>query len=309
MTKDQREETKRKTTMIMSDRCCAARFQEIERDFPSGIDGFAIWESLTMEARREADRDPVLESWLTDSVLRHDRLEDSLGIVIGEKLFPNEPSLFSRELMEAILVDPSIGEAILADLREIRRQDPATSGYLTPFLLFKGFLALEAYRVAHSLWLRGRVMFALRLQSQISEVFGVDIHPAARIGTGVFIDHATGVVIGETAVIGNGVAILHGVTLGGTGKIGGDRHPKVGNNVQIGAGSQILGNIRLGDGSKIGAGSTVVGSVAEGTTVVGVAARQVKHRVVSGSWASRGLLAGDGPLRPVFVRELPSGEV
>jgi len=186
--------------------------------------------------------------------------------------------MFQQEFVAAILVEPAIRVAIHEDLREIRSHDPATSSYLTPFLLFKGFLALEAHRLAHWLWKNGRTLFASRIQIRTSDVFGVDIHPAAIIGLGVFIDHATGVVIGETAEVGNDVIMLHGVTLGGTGKESGNRHPKIGHGVLIGAGAQILGNIRIGDRAKIGAGSTVVTSVPGGTTVVGVVAREVQRK-------------------------------
>ncbi len=239
-----------------------------------------MWNAIQAEALAESENDSALKPWLEDTVLQHRRLEESLGYILGEKLFPSEPTMLQQELVAAISAEPAIRVAILEDLRAIRRQDPATSSYLTPFLLFKGFLALEAYRLAHWLWKNERAMFARRIQSRTSEVFGVDIHPAACIGHGVFIDHATGVVIGETAEVGNGVVMLHGVTLGGTGKESGNRHPKVGDGVLIGAGAQILGNIRIGNRAKIGAGSTVVTSVPGGTTVVGVAARVVHRKSV-----------------------------
>jgi serine O-acetyltransferase len=239
-----------------------------------------IWNAIQAEALAESENDSALRPWLEVAVLQHRRLEESLGHILGEKLFPSEPTLLQQVLLAAISAEPAIRVSILEDLRAIRSHDPATSSYLTPFLMFKGFLALEAYRLAHWLWNNERAMFARRIQSRISEVFGVDIHPAARIGHGVFIDHATGVVIGESAVVGNGVVMLHGVTLGGTGKESGNRHPKVGDGVLIGAGAQILGNIRIGDRAKIGAGSTVVTNVAAGSTVVGVAAREVHKKDV-----------------------------
>jgi len=240
-----------------------------------------MWNAIQAEALEESENDSALRPWLQDTVLQHRRLEDSLGHILGEKLFPSEPTMFQQELVAAISAEPAIRVAVLEDLRAIRSQDPATSNYLMPFLLFKGFLAIEGYRVANWLWRNGRAMFARRIQSRVSEVFGVDIHPAARIGHGVFIDHATGVVIGETAVVGNGVVMLHGVTLGGTGKESGNRHPKIGEGVLIGARAQILGNIRIGDRAKIGAGSTVVASVPAGTTVVGVAAHEVPRKSTS----------------------------
>jgi len=240
-----------------------------------------IWNAIQAEALAESEKDSALRLWLEDSVLKHRQLEESLRYLLDEKLFLGEPMMLQQELLAAISAEPAIRVAILEDLRAIRCQDPATTGYLTPFLLFKGFLALEAYRLAHWLWKDGRAMFARRIQSRVSEVFGVDIHPAACIGHGVFIDHATGVVIGETAEIGNGVVLLHGVTLGGTGKESGNRHPKVGDGVLIGARALILGNIRIGDRAKIGAGSTVVTNVPEEATVVGVAAREVHRKSVS----------------------------
>jgi serine O-acetyltransferase len=154
-------------------------------------------------------------------------------------------------------------------------RDPAARGVAQPFLYYKGFHALEAYRVAHWLWSNGRNPLALHLQNRISEVLAVDIHPAARIGKGILIDHATSVIIGETAVVGDDVSMLHEVTLGGTGKESGDRHPKVGSGVLIGAGAKILGNIIIGEGSKIAAGSVVLKEVPPHATVAGIPARVV----------------------------------
>jgi serine O-acetyltransferase len=145
----------------------------------------------------------------------------------------------------------------------------------TPFLYFKGFHALQTHRIGHWLWNHGRESLALFFQNQMSVEFGVDIHPAARLGHGIMLDHATGVVIGETAVVGNNVSILQSVTLGGTGKDEGDRHPKIGDGVLISAGAKILGNIRVGDGAKVGAGSVVLENVPAHTTVAGVPARIV----------------------------------
>jgi serine O-acetyltransferase len=161
------------------------------------------------------------------------------------------------------------------DLTAVVERDPAARGTAQPFLYYKGFHALEAYRVAHWLWSNGRNALALHLQNRISEVFAVDIHPAARIGKGILIDHATSVIIGETAVVGDDVSMLHEVTLGGTGKESGDRHPKVGNGVLIGAGAKILGNIIIGEGSKIAAGSVVLKEVPPHSTVAGIPARVV----------------------------------
>ncbi len=232
-----------------------------------------VWNAIQAEALQHAESEQLLKTTLQRLVINQPNLVAALGLVLGERLSGNDAEQFAEVVSEAIAADPEIGDSIHADLQAIRRQDPATTSYLNPFLHFKGFLALQSYRIAHWLGNNDRRMLAQHLQSRISEVFGVDIHPAATIGQGVFIDHATGVVIGETAVVGNDVVILHGVTLGGTGKESGDRHPKVGNGVLIGAGAQLLGNIAIGDGAKVGAGSVVVKAVPAGETAVGVAAR------------------------------------
>ncbi len=169
--------------------------------------------------------------------------------------------------------------AAATDLVAVHERDPASRDLMTPFLYFKGFLSLQAYRVAHWLWKRDREHLARHLQSRMSEVFGVDIHPAARIGCGIMIDHGTGLVIGETAVVEDDVSMLHGVTLGGTGKECGDRHPKIRRGVLLGAGSKVLGNIVVGEGAKVGAGSIVLDAVEPHTTVVGVPARPVGEKL------------------------------
>jgi len=178
---------------------------------------------------------------------------------------------------EALASSPQIGEAIRADLRAVRERDPASTSFSHPFLYFKGFQALQSYRVAHWLWTEDRHSLALFLQNRISQVFAVDIHPAARIGHGILIDHGTGVVIGETAVVENDVSMLHDVTLGGTGKETGDRHPKVREGVLIGAGAKILGNVEIGNCSRIAAGSVVTHPVPANSTVAGNPARVVGH--------------------------------
>ncbi|KAJ0018334.1 hypothetical protein Pint_09466 [Pistacia integerrima] len=172
--------------------------------------------------------------------------------------------------------DHGIQTAIRDDLRAARERDPSCISYVHCLLHFKGFLACQAHRIAHKLWSQGRSSMALLIQSRVSEVFAVDIHPAARIGRGTLIDHATGVVIGETAVVGDNVTILHNVTLGGTGKVSGDRHPKIGDGVLLGAGTKVLGNIRIGEETKIGAGSVVLKEVPPGSTAVGNPARLIK---------------------------------
>ncbi len=176
---------------------------------------------------------------------------------------------------EAHDADPAIGASARADLMAVYERDPACHRYLQPVLFFKGYQAVQAYRIGHWLWNGGRRDLAYFVQMRVSEVFGVDIHPNARIGRGLMIDHAHSIVIGETAVVGDNVSMLHSVTLGGTGKEDGDRHPKIGNGVLIGAGAKVLGNIRVGHCSRIAAGSVVLDEVPPNTTVAGVPARVV----------------------------------
>ncbi|KAE8680266.1 Serine acetyltransferase 5 [Hibiscus syriacus] len=183
------------------------------------------------------------------------------------------------DIFMAVLVeDQGIIKAVEEDLKAAKERDPACISYVHCFLNYKGFLACQAHMVAHNLWSQGRKVLALLIQNRASEVFAVDIHPGAKIGSGILLDHATGVIVGETAVIGNNVSILHNVTLGGTGKASGDRHPKIGDGVLIGAGTCILGNIKIGDGAKIGAGSVVLKEVPPRTTAVGNPARLVGGR-------------------------------
>ena len=236
-----------------------------------------LWQAIRDEVETEARAEPLLASFLHATVLNHKTLEDALGFHLAGKLeSPVLPSMLIRELfVEAMSSDWSIGAAVRCDLHAVRDRDPAAHHYSRPFLYFKGFHAIQAYRVAHWLWNASREALALFLQSRISEVFAVDIHPAARIGNGIMIDHATGVVVGETAVIEDNVSLLHGVTLGGTGKQSGDRHPKVRKGVLIGAGASILGNVNIGEGAKVAAGSVVLADVAPHVTVAGVPAQVV----------------------------------
>ncbi len=242
-----------------------------------------LWQEIRDEVAEEARREPSLASFLHATVLNHDRLEDALSYRLAEKLqSQNLHAMQLREVVdEALAKSPEIGEAVRADLRAVSTRDPACRGACVPLLYFKGFHALEAYRFAHWLHAEGRVGLALHLQNRCSEIFAVDIHPAARIGKGIFIDHGTGVVIGETAVVEDDVSMLHGVTLGGTGKESGDRHPKVRRGVLIAAGAKVLGNVEIGEGAKIGAGSVVLEDVPPHTTIVGVPGRVVGRPAVA----------------------------
>ena len=235
-----------------------------------------IWQTIREEAAAAAAAEPILASFLHATILNHQSLESALSFHLANKLdSPTASALLVREVIEAAFADPALSQAVRADLQAIRDRDSACDDFCTPFLYFKGFHALEAYRVAHRLWQQGRESMALFMQNRISGVFAVDIHPAARLGHGIMLDHATGVVIGATAVVGNDVSIMQSVTLGGTGKEDGDRHPKVGNGVLISCGAKILGNIRIGDGAMIGAGSVVLQEVPPHTTVAGVPARVI----------------------------------
>jgi len=235
------------------------------------------WQTLHREVAALAREEPILASYLHATVINHGTLEDSLSYLLAGKLCSLDlPAMSLREVIEqAFRADAGIRRAIRSDLVAAGERDPAAQGVTNPFLNHKGFHALQSYRVARWYWEQGRRGLARYLQSRVSEIFAVDIHPAAVIGTGIFIDHATGVVIGETAVVGNNVSILQGVTLGGTGKESGDRHPKIGDGVLISAGAKVLGNIRVGEGAKVGAGSVVLEAVPPHTTVVGVPARVV----------------------------------
>lgn len=238
-----------------------------------------LWAAILLEAQQAADAEPLLASFLHMTVLRHNSLEDVLAFHLSSKLA--SPVMDARALMElfreALSADPAIRLAARADIEACFERDPACDCYSTPLLYFKGFHAIQSQRITHWLWLNGRQTLALFLQNRISEVTGADIHPAARLGQGILLDHGTGVVVGETAVIGNNVSILHGVTLGGSGKERGDRHPKIGDGVMLGAGAAVLGNIRVGECAKVGAGSVVLDDVPAHSTVAGVPARVVSQ--------------------------------
>ncbi|KAJ1441265.1 Trimeric LpxA-like superfamily [Sesbania bispinosa] len=230
-----------------------------------------LWLRMQEEARLEVDQEPILSSYYFSSILSHKSLESALANHLSINLSSlSLPNSTLYDIFKGVLVDDQdIIDAVKDDLRAVKERDPACISYVHCFLNFKGFLACQAHRVAHKLWLQGRKVLAVLIQNRVSEVFAVDIHPGAKIGRGILLDHATGLVVGETAVIGNNVSILHNVTLGGTGKVSGDRHPKIGDGVLIGAGTCILGNIKIGDGAKIGAGSVVLKDVPPRTTAVG----------------------------------------
>ncbi len=235
----------------------------------------SVWESIRLQTRKQAESEPVLASFLYATILNHDSLRAALSFHLANKLdSPALPAMLIREVIEEALVnDETIIESVRADLLAVSERDSACCSLVTPLLYFKGFHALQAYRVAHWLWQQGRNSLALFLQNRISAVFGVDIHPAAQIGKGIMFDHATGIVIGETAIVEDNVSIMQSVTLGGTGKEAGDRHPKVRRGVLIGAGAKILGNITVGECAKIGAGSVVLKDVPSRATVAGVPAQ------------------------------------
>jgi len=241
------------------------------------INSDPVWDRIRREAQQHASGEPILASFLHATILNHRRLELALSFHLANQLdSATASSLLLREVMlEAMEGDCGIFDAVRADLLAVEERDSACNELYVPFLYFKGFHALQTHRVAHCLWQNGRESLALFLQNRMSAEFGVDIHPAAKLGSGILLDHATGLVIGETAVVGNNVSILQSVTLGGTGKDEGDRHPKIGDGVLISAGAKILGNIRVGEGAKVGAGSVVLEDVPPHTTVAGVPAKIV----------------------------------
>ena len=236
-----------------------------------------VWAALRAEGERAARAEPGLASLLNAAILAHADPARALSFQLARKLGDGELSALAvREVAEeAYAADPTLISDADADLRAVFERDPACKGYLQPFLWFKGFQALQTHRVAHWLWTRGRETLAFHFQSRVSELFQVDIHPAARFGRGVFIDHGTGVVVGETATVGDDVSMLHGVTLGGTGHAGVDRHPKIGRGVLLGAGCKVLGAITVGDYAKVASGSVVLKAVPPGCTAAGVPARLV----------------------------------
>jgi serine O-acetyltransferase len=236
-----------------------------------------IWDAITENAHAMLAADPALASMVVSTVLNHARFEDALAHRLAERLHHSDVSadLIRQAFGEALQSHPEIGEMARADLAATLERDPACHRAIEPLLYFKGFQAIQTHRFAHALWQIGRRDFALYLQSRSSQVFQVDINPKARIGKGIMLDHGTGVVVGETAVIGDHVSIMQGVTLGGTGKAEQDRHPKISDGVLIGAGAIVLGNIRVGECARIAAGSVVVKAVPPHVTVAGVPAKIV----------------------------------
>jgi serine O-acetyltransferase len=235
-----------------------------------------IWQQIYREAQSAAAEEPALAEFFNATILTHNSLGDALSNYLASKLASDKTQqAMLRTVMDRAFSTPDIISAVAADIAATVDRDSACTQYLTPFLYFKGFLALQAYRAAHQLWNEQRQSLALLVQYRISLIFAVDIHPAAVIGSGLLIDHATGLVIGETAVIEDCVSIMQSVTLGGTGKVSGDRHPKIRKGVLIGPGAKILGNIEVGEGAMVAASSVVLKAVPAHAVVAGVPAAVV----------------------------------
>ncbi len=236
-----------------------------------------VWTRVRAEASAIMVSEPALSGLILSTVLGQPRLEDVVVRRIADRLGnTNVPAeLIRLTYLEALADEPELGDIFRVDLTAVVDRDPVCERFIEPVMFFKGFHAIETHRLANWLWRHERRDFALYLQSRASEVFQTDIHPAVPMGRGIFLDHATGLVVGSTAAIGDDVSILQGVTLGGTGKEAGDRHPKIGRGVLIGAGAKILGNIAIGNCSRIAAGSVVLAAVPANTTVAGVPARVV----------------------------------
>ncbi|WP_322988527.1 serine O-acetyltransferase [Hoeflea sp.] len=236
-----------------------------------------IWDSIRMEAERSVGQDPLLAAFLYSTILNQPSLEEAVIHRVCERL--DHPDLQANLLRQTFLEMSADwkqwGAVLRVDIQAVYDRDPACDRFIEPVLYFKGFHAIQTHRLAHWLWGQGRTDLALYLQSRSSEVFQTDIHPAAVMGKGIFLDHATGLVVGRTAVIGDNVSILHGVTLGGSGKESGDRHPKIHDCVMLGAGAKVLGNIEIGRCSRIAAGSVVLQAVPSNSTAAGVPARIV----------------------------------
>jgi serine O-acetyltransferase len=236
-----------------------------------------VWAKIRDEAEAIVRHEPEIGTFIYSSILHHDTLETAVTHRVAERLDHADVTaeLIRQAYTDALEADPKIGEAFRADIVAVFDRDPATDRFIEPVLYYKGFHAIQTHRLAHWLWGQGRKDFAYYLQSRSSAVFQCDIHPAARIGRGIFLDHATGLVVGETAIIGDNVSMLHDVTLGGTGKDHGDRHPKIADGVLIGAGAKIIGNIEVGHCARVAAGSVVLSAVPHNVTVAGIPAKIV----------------------------------
>jgi len=258
----------------------AERYEQALREASSVrtvTDADDLWRLMRSEADAKAAEEPILGSYFHATILNHPNFGSALSFRLASKLDnPMLPTMLIRDVIqEAMADDPDLLRAAEIDMLAVFARDPACEDLTTPFLFYKGFHALQAHRIANWLWQKGRRTLAQFFQGQISVTLGVDIHPAARVGSGIMLDHATGIVVGETAVIEDDVSILHSVTLGGTGKTSGDRHPKIRRGVLLAAGCKIIGNIEIGEGAKVGAGSVVLDNVPPHVTVAGVPARIV----------------------------------
>lgn len=242
-----------------------------------------VWNIIRAEAKEASQHEPVLASFYHAAILNHASFQAAISFHLANKLDSQTmPALMIREIfIEAMNADSTIEVAMRADICAHRERDPACDTYSMPLLFFKGYQALQSQRIAHWLWKQGRESLALFFQNQISQEFDVDIHPGATIGKGIMVDHATGVVMGETVIVEDNVSLLHDVTLGGSGCAKGLRHPIIRRGVLIGVGAKILGHIEVGEGAKIGAGSLVLESVAPHTTVAGVPAKVIGRPVVA----------------------------
>lgn len=254
-----------------------------------------VWSQLREEAQAMVAAEPALSSFVYETVLNHETLEEAVLHRIGDRLGRDvvSASLIRQTYLEALADEPELAKIFRVDIVAVYDRDPACFRYLEPVLYFKGFHGLQTHRLANWLWRQGRRDFALYLQSRASEVFQIDIHPAVPVGQGIFIDHGTGIVVGETAVIEDDVSILQGVTLGGTGKEDGDRHPKIRRGVLLGAGAKVLGNLEIGHCSLIASGSVVLKDVPANTTVAGVPAKIVGRAGCAEPARSMNQLLGD----------------
>ena len=236
-----------------------------------------IWTAIRAEAEDIIAGERALGGFIYATILSHERLESAICHRLAQRLYHSDvdAGLISQMFADVLTANPELGTAFRADLAAVYDRDPACHRYIEPLLYFKGFHALVTHRFANALWTQGRRDFALYLQSQSSRIFAVDIHPATRLGMGLMLDHGTGIVIGETAVVGDNCSILQNVTLGGNGKETGDRHPKIGDNVLLAAGAKVLGNIKVGNCSKVAAGSVVLKDIPPNKTVAGVPAKVV----------------------------------